>query len=466
MFIADAGNNRIREIGTNGIIATVAGSVLNDGDFATNATINSANGIAFDSAGNLYIADSSNNRIRKVDTNGVITTVAGNGVPGYSGDGGAATNASLKQPYDIASDAWGNLFIADSHNQRVRKVDTNGIISTVAGTSLRGFSGDGGAATNAQLNTLYGITVDGLGNLFIADSFNNRVRRVDTNGIVMTIVGSGAYGFSGDGMAATNAAIDEPWDVTLDSAGNLFIADFFNQRIRKVDVNGMINTVAGNGSSAYSGDGGFATNASLDLPRALTVDSVGNVYVADSYNQRIRKVNPGGVISTVAGNGIPGFSGDGGSGNDANISFPRGVAMDGAGNVFITDGGNSRIRKLSYVDYADQASLTITNVTTGSLSNYYSVIVTGPSASVTSCVVAVNVQLPPITPTFTASNGVYTFTWSAVSNFTYQLQSATNLAAPGWIDLGSPITATNGSVSVTNVIGPDEQRFYRVRLWP
>jgi trimeric autotransporter adhesin len=466
LFIADTGNNRIREVGTNGVIATVAGSALNDGDLATNATINSANGIAFDSAGNLYIADSSNNRIRKVDTNGVITTVAGDGVPGYSGDGGAATNASLKQPYDIASDAWGNLFIADSYNQRIRKVDTNGIITTVAGISPRGFSGDGGAATNAQLSTFYGVAVDGIGNLFIADTSNNRVRKLDAAGIITTVAGSTDYAFSGDGGAATNAGLFFPSAVLVDKTGNLLIADTYNNRIRKVDTNGVINTVAGNANYVYSGDGGAATNASLRLPYDLVVGSFGEIFIADSYYQRIRKVNTNGIITTVAGNGVQGFSGDGGSGNNANVSFPRGVAMDGVGNVYITDGANNRIRKLAYVDFADQAFFTVTNVTTGSLSNNYTVIITSASGSVTSGVVTVKVQLPPITPAFTASNGVYTFTWSAASNFTYQLQSATNLAAPGWIDLGDPITATNNSVSATDAVGPDEQRFYRVRLWP
>ena len=466
LFIADTGNNRIREVGTNGVIATVAGCALNDGDYASNVTINLANGITFDSADNLYIADSYNNRIRKVDTNGVIITVAGNGSASFSGDGGAAANAGLKQTYDIALDVGGNLYIADSYNLRVRKVDTNGIISTVAGTGSPGFSGDGGAATNAMIRPFYGLAVDGVGNLFIADSNNSRIRKVDTNGIISTVAGNGGYAYSGDGGAATNAAINTPWDVTLDSVGNLFIADFFNWRIRKVDANGIISTVAGNGSSIYSGDGGAATNASISASRALTVDPFGKIIIADSNHQRVRKVNTNGIITTIAGNGIQGFSGDGGSGNNANISFPRGVAMDGAGNVYFTDGGNNRIRKLAYVDYADQASFTVTNVTMDCLSNNYSVIVTGPSGSLVSSVATLMVTLPPITPSFTASNGLYTFSWSAVSNLTYQLQSATNLAAPDWIDLGSPITATNSSVSATEPIGSDEQRFYRVRLVP
>jgi sugar lactone lactonase YvrE len=466
LFISDTGNNRIREIGTNGIITTVAGSILNDGDYATNATINSANGIAFDSAGNLYIADSYNNRIRKIDTNGIITTVAGNGIPAFAGDGNSATNASLYHPNDIALDTWGNLLIADSYNQRVRKVDTNGIISTVAGTGLRGFSGDGGAATNARLSTFYGVAVDGIGNLFIADSLNNRIRHIDTNGIITTVAGSSSSGFSGDGGVATNAAINEPWDVTMDSAGNLFIADFFNRRIRKVDTNGIISTVAGNGTFTYSGDGGVATNASLSIPRALTVDSVGEFFIADSNYQRIRKVNTNGIISTVAGNGVQGFSGDGGSGNNASMSFPRGVAMDGTGNLFITDGANCRIRKLTYVDYADQATFTVTNVTTGSLNNNYSVIVTGADGSVTSSIVTLNVILPPQNFTASLGNAGLQLQFTGTTNYPYILQSATNLTPPVfWQPLLTNAADGNGnwSFAVTNTQNAPAC-FYRVSV--
>jgi len=466
LLIADFGNNRIRQVGTNGIIMTVAGRNLNDGDAATNATINFALGTAFDSIGNLYIADVHNNRIRKVDTNGIITTVAGNGVPAYSGDGDAATNASLNQPYGVALDVVGNLFIADAFNQRIRKVDTNGIISTVAGISSYGYSGDGGAATNAKLWRPYDVAVDSSGNILIADWANSRIRKVDSNSIISTVVGTQYPGFSGDGGMSTNASIANPSAIYLDSLGNLLIADLSNGRIRKVDTNSIINTIAGNGGFAFSGDGGAATNASLHAPWAVTADSIGNIFIADYYNQRIRKVSTNGIITTVAGNGIQGFAGDGGSGNNANFSYPRGISADVAGNVYISDTYNNRIRKLAYVDYADQPAFTLTNVTPASLSNYYSVIVTSASGSVTSSVVTVNLQLPPITPSFTASNGIYNFAWSAVSNFAYQLQYATNLVAPAWIDIGSPITATNNSVSTTDAVGADVQRYYRVRLWP
>lgn len=466
LFIADAGNDLIRKAGTNGNISTVAGRVLNDGDFATNATLNFDYGTVLAPAGNLYIADANNNRIRKVDVNGIISTVAGNGIAAYSGDGGAATNASLNHPYSVAPDALGNLFIADRSNYRIRKVDTNGNISTVAGTGSFGFSGDGGAATNAKIFAVFSLAVDAVGNLFFADTLNQRIRKVDTNGNISTVAGTGSFGLSGDGGAATNAKILSPQSVALDSVGNFYIADTGNSRIRKVNTNGIISTVAGNGGNAYSGDGGAATNASFVSPIAVTVDSVGNIFISDSFNMVVRKVGTNGIITTVAGNGVQGFAGDGGAGNNAKLSTPRGLAADSLGNVFISDAGNNRIRKLAYVDYADQPSLTLTNVTPSSLSNNYSVIITSASGSVTSSVVTVNLQLPPITPSFTASNGIYTLTWNAVSNLNYQLQSTTNLIAPVWIDVGSPITATNNSVSATDAVGADGQRFYRVRLWP
>jgi len=249
--------------------------------------------------------------------------------------------------------------------------------------------------------------------------------------------------------------------------GNLFIADTSNNRIRKVDTNGIISTVAGNRSFVYSGDGVIATNTGIGgEPLGMTLDFVGNIYIADGFNHCIYKVNTNGIINLLAGSGIQGFAGDGGVGKLANLSTPHGIVTDRAGNVYFADTGNNRIRKISFVDYADQASFTLTNNTPASLGNNYSVIVTGPSGSVTSSVVSVILQLPPITPVFTASNSIYTLTWGAVSNLTYQLQSATNLAASIWIDVGSPITATNDSISVIDAAISTGQRFYRVRLWP
>ena len=207
-------------------------------------------------------------------SSGVITTVAGNGSSGYSGDGNKATNAGL-YARGVAVDCAGNLFIADASNERIRKVDTNGFITTVAGNGSAGFSGDGGAATNARLYYPEGVAVDGVGNLFIADDDNQRIRKVDTNGVITTVAGNGAIGYYGDGGAATNARLYYPYGVAVDGVGNLFIADYDNQRIRKVDTNGIITTVAGNGSAGFAGDGGAATNARLYYPEGVAVDGCG-----------------------------------------------------------------------------------------------------------------------------------------------------------------------------------------------
>jgi trimeric autotransporter adhesin len=450
LFIADSGNNRIRQVGTNGIITTVAGRILNDGDFATNATLNEAAGIALDSIGNFYIADTINNRIRKVDTNGVISTVAGNGNPGFSGDGGAATNANLKFPFGIAVDAWGSLFIADTYNQRIRKVDTNGIISTAAGMGFASHFTVPRAATNASIGRPFNVAVDAMGNVFIPDFDLDEGFKVGTNGMI-TVVSS---------------FVNNPFAVAVDYSGDVFITDSFFSSVDEINTNGVSSQVAGHGIGGFAGDGGPATGAMLNSPRGLVVDAAGNLFISDNSNSRIRKVNTNGIITTIAGNGTFGYAGDGGPAGNASLDFPFGIALDAVGNVYFADPGNNRIRKLAYVDYADQPAFTVTNVTLASLSNNYSVIITSASGSVTSSVAMVSLQLPPITPVFTASNGIYNFTWSAVSNLTYELQCTTNLAAPVWVDLGSPVTATNNSVSTTDAVDADGQRFYRVRLWP
>ena len=338
-------------------IETVAGGVTfgGDGAAATAAQLNSPFGVALDAAGNLYIADADNHRIRKVSATGVITTVAGTGTAGFSGDGGAATAAQLNWPWDVAVDGSGNLYIADTGNNRIRKVDSSGNISTVAGTGTQGFSGDGAAATAAQLRIPTGVALDGAGNLYIADALNNRIRKVDSSGNISTVAGTGTGGlgtdglgtggFSGDGAAATAAQLNGPSGVALDGAGNLYIADGGNRRIRKVSATGVITTVAGTGTVGFSGDGGAATAAQLS-PFSVAVDGSGNLYIADGGNYRIRKVDSSGNISTVAGTGTSGFSGDGGAATAARLRSPRGVAVDGSGNLYIADRSNNRIRKV------------------------------------------------------------------------------------------------------------------------
>jgi uncharacterized protein (TIGR03437 family) len=398
LYIADTDNNRIRKV-SNGVITTVVGNGFGgfSGDIgaATSARLANPVGVAVDSAGNLYIADADNNRIRKV-SNGVITTVAGNGLVGFSGDNGPAANAQLNNPFGVAVDSAGNLYITDTGNQRIRKV-SNGVIATVAGNGTAGFSGDNGPAISAKLGTPIGITVDLAGNLYIADRDNNRIRKV-ASGVITTAAGNGTEGFSGDNGPAANAQLSVPISVAVDSPGNLYIADSYNNRIRKVAngaiatvagggtplggdgpalswqfgdpsgvavdsagnlyitdeasnriwkvSNGLIAVVAGNGTSGFSGDNGPATSAQLDKPIGAAVDSAGNLFIADTGNNRVRKV-ANGMITTVAGNATPGFSGDNGPATSAQLNVPYGVAVDSDGNLYIADSGNNRIRKVA-----------------------------------------------------------------------------------------------------------------------
>jgi sugar lactone lactonase YvrE len=348
LFIVETNNNRIRKVSPSGIITTVAGggnSGLGDGGSATSAQLYNPSGVAIDSTGNLFIADTENHRVRKVSSSGVITTVAGGGEYGpYSGP---ATSARLYNPSGVAIDSAGNLFIADTGNYSIRKVSTSGIITTIAGNGSGGYSGDDGSATSAQLNSPAGVAVDSVGNIFIADKYNNRIRKV-SSGIITTVVGNGTEGFSGDNGPATSAQLFNPNGVAIDSAGNLFIVDTRNNRIRKVSSSGIITTIAGGGDNRLLGDGGPATLASLSWPNGAAVDSAGAIFIADSLGRSIRKVSSLGIITTVAGNGTEGFSGDGGPATSAQLAQPSGVAVDSTGAIFIADRANSRIRQVIY----------------------------------------------------------------------------------------------------------------------
>ena len=333
-------------------ISTVAGDgtygFSGDGGLATNAQIGRPGAVAIDDDGNLYIADESNNRIRKVDvTTGNISTVAGNGSYGYSGDGGSATNARLNGPCRIAIDASGNIYIADKGNYRIRKVDVAGNISTVAGNGTEGFSGDGGLAINAQLGGSwgYGLTVDPHENIYIADYDNDRIRKVDANtGVISTIAGGGTQGL-GDGGPATSAELKRPADVALDTYGDIYIADTHNGLIRKVDLaTGTISSVAGLGGGS---DGGPAIDARIYSPSGITVGANGDIYISGSYD-RVRKIdNTTGYISTIAGDSTSGDSGDGGPATSAQLNDPEALAIDANGDVYIADHRNHRIRKLT-----------------------------------------------------------------------------------------------------------------------
>ena len=453
----------------NGIITTVAGNgnynFSGDGGAATNAAFAYPAVVVVDGNGNLFIADRNNNRIRKVNVSGIITTVVGSG-SGFSGDGGAATNAALNQPWGVAVDNSGNLFIVDRFNNRIRKVDTNGIITTVAGNGSSSFSGDGGAATNAALNYPFGVAVDAGGNLFIADTSNNRIRRVDANGIIMTVAGNGTNSFFGDGGAATNAALNYPFSIAVDAGGNLFIADYNNSRIRKVDANGIIATVAGNGiNNLFLGDGGAATNAALAYPSSVAVDAIGNLFIADFVENRIRQVDTNGIIATVAGNGINySFSGDGGAATNAALYDPESVAVDAGGNLFIADQGNNRIRKVQNNPQKNLPTLVLSNVTINNTGNY-SVVVSGSGGSVTSSIVTLTVL---VSSSFAApkmlANGKFQFSFDTTTGVNYTVQYSTNLLQwYSWVTfggIGAPLTLTDPNTANS------QQRFYRISLSP
>ncbi|MEO6923929.1 MAG: SBBP repeat-containing protein, partial [Bryocella sp.] len=276
-------------------------------------------------------------------------TVAGTGVVGYSGDNAASTSATLASPSAVAYDSAGNMYVAEAANHVIRKISSAGVITTIAGTGIEGFSGDGAAATSAQLDTPTGVAVDSNGNVYIADSHNNRIRKISGTTIT-TIAGTGVAGFSGDGAAATLAQLADPTSVAVDANGNVYIADTNNQRIRKI-TGTTISTIAGTGDETFAGDGGAATAAVLDSPTGVAVDANSNVYIADRHNQRIRMVTPAGTISTIAGSGSASFSGsfagDGGSATASSLAKPSGVSVDAAGNVYIADTGNQRIREVT-----------------------------------------------------------------------------------------------------------------------
>ncbi|MEI6403488.1 MAG: hypothetical protein WCP59_15020, partial [Actinomycetota bacterium] len=353
IYIAEYFNYRVRKVdASTGIITTIAGTDTGDynGDniTATTAQLNGPSSVAVDTAGNIYIADTDNQRVRKIDSStGIITTIAGTDTGDYNGDNITATTAQLNGPSSVAVDTAGNIYIADAGNQRVRKVDSStGIITTIAGTDTPGYNGDNITATTAQLNYPYGVAIDTAGNIYIADTGNQRVRKVDSNtGVIIHIAGAGV----GDTSPATSSLLKSPRGLAIDTAGNIYIADTNNHRVRKVTAStGLITTIAGTGTNGYNGDNITATTAQLNGPNGVAIDTAGNIYIADTGNERVRKIDAGtGIITTIAGTGMYGHNGDNITATTARLNGPNGVAIDTAGNIYIADTSNHRVRKVT-----------------------------------------------------------------------------------------------------------------------
>ncbi len=335
-------------------ITTITGTGVagysGDGGAATLAKVNHAWGVYIDNSNNIYFSEDGNYTIRKIDASHTISTIAGTGLLGFSGDGGPATAAQINHAGQIITDAVGNIYFTDSYNNRVRKINTAGVISTIAGNGTPGFAGDGAQATAAKLFNPLGIAIDRYGNLYISDFSNNRVRKINTSGIITTFAGNGTSGYSGDGGAAISASLHNPNSIAIDTSGNIYVTDNANHCIRKINTSGIISTYAGNGVGGFSGDGGPATSAQLHYPAGIATDTFGNIYISDYSNSRLRKVNPSGIISTIAGTGIPGFSGDGGPASAAQLNNLTGVACGNNGSIYICDYNNNRVRMMAPPD--------------------------------------------------------------------------------------------------------------------
>ncbi|MFE4710690.1 cadherin-like beta sandwich domain-containing protein, partial [Paenibacillus sp. NPDC056722] len=499
-------------------ISTIAGTgtagYSGDGEAATSSQLNDPRGLTIDSNGDVYIADRSNAVVRKVDkSTGYISTVAGTGTIGYSGDGGMATSAQLNLPMGVAIDSSGDLYITDTGNHTIRKVEqSTGIISTVVGTGDVGYSGDGEAATLAQLNYPEKLAFDSNGNMYIADHYNQRIRKVDKlTGIISTVAGTGIADYSGDGEAATSAPLSFPSGVAFDSDDNLYIAENGSNTIRKVDkLTGIMGTVAGTGGTGFTEDGQPATLTTMSNVTDVAVDSSGNIYIADTTNHRTRKVDRlTGIMGTVAGTGEAGYSGDGGAATSAQLYYPNGVAVDRNDNVYIADSSNNRIRKVGLASNASLSKLTLSSGTlspafvpgeksyTASVANSVSSITVTPTVSDSSSLVFVNgmpvtsgsasgaidlnvgsdntitvkviaqdgtskqmynvkVERQPAAPielTATAGNGQVTLNWSSVPEAAeYHIYQGTTTGHYGPIPIATVSAATNSykAVELTN----------------
>ncbi|SNQ50252.1 Gluconolactonase family protein,protein kinase family protein (fragment) [Frankia canadensis] len=296
--------------------------------------------------GSLLVSSLATDRVQRITPGGVANDFAGTGAGGIGGDGGQATSAQLDGPGSTVRDKAGNIYVGDAKNNRIRKITPTGVITTIAGTGTAGFGGDGGPATAAQINSAEKVTVGPDGSVYLSDYENHRIRKIDPSGIISTYVGTGVAGYTGAGGPATQAKIDGPNDLTMTSDGTLYFADLGSDTIQKVTPDGTISTIAGTGESGYSGDGGPATSAKLNVPSVSLGPDGKTFYLADYRNNRIRRIDPNGIISTIAGTGTEGFSGDGGPATAAQFKNPSSVVVDGAGAIYISDNGNDRVRRI------------------------------------------------------------------------------------------------------------------------
>ncbi|MCE9637538.1 MAG: hypothetical protein K8T90_17700 [Planctomycetes bacterium] len=336
---------------TPGIISTFAGTGAaadsGDGGPATAAGVQNPVGVAVAATGVVYISDGGGHSIRAVDLLGVISTVAGDGTASFAGDGGPASAARLNEPHAIFVDRVGALVVCDRGNHRLRRIDSSGMIATIAGDGAGAFAGDGSAATSASLNGPAGACADAAGNIYIADTYNHRLRRVDTSGTITTVAGNGVATFAGDGAAATSASIRFPTGVAVNAAGDIFIADNGNNRIRRIAASdGVISTIAGDGTPGLSGDGGPASAARLNIPFSVAFDIDGALLITEAVNNTVRRITVAGGIERVAGTGVSGFTGDDGPAVDATLDFPLCLTVDRAGTLYIAEYGNSRVRRV------------------------------------------------------------------------------------------------------------------------
>jgi len=348
LYIADL--VRVRAVNTQGIIHTIAGDdylhSIGDGAAATAAELSRPSAVALDGSGDLYIADPGTERVRQVAPAGTMTTVAGTGVALPGGEGTLATATTLMNPMGVALDRFGNLLIAETGAHRIRQISTGGRISTIVGTGVAGVGPELLPPTQTQLRGPRGLCLDRAGNLYVVDTANHRVLLVPSGGVVATAAGNGAPGSAGDGGVARLAQLNQPSACAADSFGNLYIADTWNHRIRKVDATGIIETVAGVGVAGYGGDEGPATAALINAPGGVAADDNGNIYISDTGNNLVRQVTPDGIIHSIGATGVAGFAGDGGAALSAQVSGPGGILLDGSGELYLADTGNNRIRRL------------------------------------------------------------------------------------------------------------------------